>query len=68
MKDDTRCKLGDGVEQSGDTILFAVIVNLEIPCLLLMDSLRGEHLIGDIEFFEGVKLNRCLGISVGLLT
>jgi len=68
VKDGTRCKVEEGVEQSGVRIELAVMVNLEIPGLLVMDNLRGEQRMGDM-FLEGVpKLSLCLGTSVGLKT
>lgn len=70
VKDGTRCRVEEGVVQSGERMELAVMVSLEMPGLLVMDNLRGEHLMGDmVEVLEGVpKLSLCFGTSVGLNT
>lgn len=68
VKEGTRWRVEEGVEQSGERMELAVMVNLEIPGLFEIEILRGEHRMGDIvEFLVGVpKLSLCFGISVGL--
>ena len=69
MKEGTRWRVEDGVEQSGETIELAVMVNLDIPGLVDMDNFLGEQRIGGMvtDCLVGVpKLSLCLGTSDGL--